>query len=1406
MDNQSASPISNKNNLPKINEEIKNNPSTSKNVRLFPEEPPEDKTTKQKNGLFDESDSDNESLKKTQAKMDGNFFREQRNERKTVNLFDDEPPELDFVPKINKPTNLFSESDDDDNFINNRTSSKKISIFDEKPPPDENDIFVDKKISNQPKKKVNLFDEDEFFSYIQDIKDKPADDSKNSSKEKITQKKISNLFSDDVEDDLFDSIIKKDVKPVSAEKEEKAVPIIEEILVKKRAYVLGEDDNTIVKKIPSIPKISNIFDDLPPEDDFDIFRTKKTDKKKNNLFEDLSDEDSINKSSKAKPKPKKSSLNLEQEIEKDIIPSTSKLGNIFNDEQKKEKPKLDSLFSDEPPEDDLFSKKITKNVSKPDVTSATSKLGGNLFSDESSKESEQDIFPKNSKKTEKPKLESLFGDEPPEDDLFSQIITKKVSKPEKTLNQKLEKDTPSTSKLGGIFNESSNELKKDMAKKSEKPKLDSLFGDEPDDDIFAKITKKVSKPEKSQKNLEPEVKKESEKNANKSEKPKLDSLFGDEPPDDDIFSKITKKVSKPEQALKDNINPLSSQLSSPDVSAKDPEKDIFSKKSTKSEKPKLESLFSDEPPDDDLFSTITKNVSKPLTNLEEEHKKDIILPPSQSLFSDEPSEELEKDHSSKNHEQIETISSPTEPEIEKNILPSTSKIERLFEDESIEDDLFTKKITTNVSKPEKSLENLEEEVTPASSKLETLSDGLSKEQESKSEKPKLESLFSDEPPDDDLFSNVPKNVSKPESLLNEKSSDDPQNDILSTNATKDKNLEEDNKQENITNTEQTEQEVVREILPTNSKLGSVFVDEPSEDGLFSKISKNETNLKQESELPSTSKSGSFLSKEPDADIFASSSENKDKQKPEEEVVSSPENDMFSSTANSPLSKSNKNKNLFSFTSKVLDEEISSDNEEVNNSSADKIDDKIDTKPSIISPQFNFLDEEPPLDPEMESWSKPSSYSTPDNHEQSHLEKSESVKPISDQSALNYPSIGLFDDLPPDDDDDDVDKLPSMPYTKTSHVYYDDTDLFLPITNPVKISSNLNLLNDEPPPVDDFIQQKDEIDFKDKLNLFLTPEIKIIEKEPIDVPKKISVSDLIQARTNEQKPVESPKKKIQPNKLNKNLSINVAALLPGAKRPSLKVVIVNDERNSPDGDSQNIVIETTPTFNTPSEASNPDILPSLSKSRVKIQVKRRPSTRRGRQENYRKSVHMNDEDDDNSLEGSDEKDFNKNKLSTKIADEIATTPKSSHVDESSIFKKVDVKKREISALLKKDKENNVSRRVNDSLFSSDDDDPLFGPVVKKIEKSVEIVAPKSKDVPVAKPILKIEKTKTNEKSIFGSEDEDDDLFGKSTKKVKSVKTIDKNKNNMFGDSDDDGDDIFSVKKPKGKKFKKNLYFL
>lgn len=109
---------------------------------------------------------------------------------------------------------------------------------------------------------------------------------------------------------------------------------------------------------------------------------------------------------------------------------------------------------------------------------------------------------------------------------------------------------------------------------------------------------------------------------------------------------------------------------------------------------------------------------------------------------------------------------------------------------------------------------------------------------------------------------------------------------------------------------------------------------------------------------------------------------------------------------------------------------------------------------------------------------------------------------------------------------------------------------------------------------------------------------------------------------------------RPGKLNTNLAINVAALLPGAKRPNFKTV--NENPDFVDVPSANQVINTQ---------QNPDRLANLTKSRVKIHVKRRPSTRTGRKESYVRSLGLDSEDESSENQDSRTDDYSSNANST-----------------------------------------------------------------------------------------------------------------------------------------------------------------
>lgn len=217
-------------------------------------------------GLFDLSD-DEESLlppkspvTKTVDIPSTSFFREQVPQRKLVNLFDDQPPEL-------PPPNDTDDSDHD--------------IFDT---PIET---TKKEIAKQP---VDLFNDNEFDSYIKNMetsqkKTKVNDDPPVKEAAPVIVKKplpkITNLFDDEVETDYFDEIMKNKTI-ASAKIPAKVDPVVAEIIKP-------------INKLPvvaKITKISNLFSDDSPDDDFDdLFAKKPVGIMKANIFDDKEDQE-----------------------------------------------------------------------------------------------------------------------------------------------------------------------------------------------------------------------------------------------------------------------------------------------------------------------------------------------------------------------------------------------------------------------------------------------------------------------------------------------------------------------------------------------------------------------------------------------------------------------------------------------------------------------------------------------------------------------------------------------------------------------------------------------------------------------------------------------------------------------------------------------------------------------------------------------------------------------------------------------------------------------------------------------------------------------------------------------------------------------------------------------------------
>ncbi|KAF5286996.1 hypothetical protein FQA39_LY16110 [Lamprigera yunnana] len=98
----------------------------------------------------------------------------------------------------------------------------------------------------------------------------------------------------------------------------------------------------------------------------------------------------------------------------------------------------------------------------------------------------------------------------------------------------------------------------------------------------------------------------------------------------------------------------------------------------------------------------------------------------------------------------------------------------------------------------------------------------------------------------------------------------------------------------------------------------------------------------------------------------------------------------------------------------------------------------------------------------------------------------------------------------------------------------------------------------------------------------------------------------------------------PGKLKHNLKINVNALMPGASPPKKKPVEQAPSLEIPTSDEESVKqlsLKSTDYNKTTEENffKGAEVLPSVTKDRVRIPVKRRPSTRKGRQEFLRKSI-------------------------------------------------------------------------------------------------------------------------------------------------------------------------------------------
>lgn len=532
----------------------------------------------------------------------------------------------------------------------------------------------------------------------------------------------------------------------------------------------------------------------------------------------------------------------------------------------------------------------------------------------------------------------------------------------------------------------------------------------------------------------------------------------------------------------------------------------------------------------------------------------------------------------------------------------------------------------------------------------------------------------------------------------------------------------------------------------------------------------------------------------------------------------------------------------------------------------------ETPSTSMSATLPYLDDEPPPDDD-DSWE------TEDNYDES--------MPAFKPKAATYPVVPVFDDFPPEDDfvetksdvpvfnwesEDDEGPLietpkvvpePLMPpIEKPKAIEKPDVSAGKPRASVPKPKVKLSLSES---PVDQVKSQTDAGKLEPHANV-----PKPADEKAFDETDRSAVSGSVKSKLDifMKKPGEAQAAKASkptPGKLSSNLKINVGALMPGARLS--REVVERPERIETDDDQQNVSVSGSSSVVVPSSIdpnNNSSLLDNqLAKSRAKIPVKRRPSTRRGRQENYQRTLSLhgteNEREEDLSKssylalpsqstknlsmsmfdDGDDDDDFLSSTSNEKplSSGPIATPPPAEPLPKPVTTNKIAVfyddeddtrmmveqrkldeqkyknDKKTLPAKLFDDKEKlvgprktqvvsnaaKVSTKLVSSVFYESDDDDLFGSKTAEPKNSV----PKVETVKAEAPKLKIDKTgnvKPKPSSSLFDDAEDDDLFESLSKPAKApVK-----KSSKLFESDDETEPITPAPTAKSLKPTKSLF--
>lgn len=408
-------------------------------------------------------------------------------------FFDETPPVVaqGSLTAVRKKPNLFAdlEDDDDDGFgdatpatiVNPRGYKTQVNLFDDEPPE------MEERVSGATAKSRGLFDDN-------------VDGDLAKAHSTVPGKKPINLFDDDaIEDDLFAPKRVKNpetVAPKSATLDDKKNPVlkssqndtfkqsmeemlrrgigggnklntsrptsinndfVEEEVTTKPREVIKQAAVGVKKQLPKLDKISDNYNPVQPPKD----QPKKKSVVPRGLFDDLDDEDTDDLFSSA---PKQNSgQQLPKEKPKDNKPMPVKSKGLFDDDTEH-----DDLFGPTPghlilkPEDRPQQKSVPQEPVK-DYKAVASKY----------------------------KSRGLFDDDSEEEDLFKPKPSQQVEKKEKNvLSMATETNVGPASKASlfsdkeeeDLFASNPNQTKATLSTTSKAPKKASLFDDSGDDD------------------------------------------------------------------------------------------------------------------------------------------------------------------------------------------------------------------------------------------------------------------------------------------------------------------------------------------------------------------------------------------------------------------------------------------------------------------------------------------------------------------------------------------------------------------------------------------------------------------------------------------------------------------------------------------------------------------------------------------------------------------------------------------------------------------------------------------------------------------------------------------------------------------------------------------------------------